>query len=38
VARSAAEDLVEALGSGRTVDDPRQTDTFDVTIVLGTDL
>jgi hypothetical protein len=38
VARSAAEDLVAALGSGRAVDDPRQTDTFDVTIVLGNDL
>ena len=27
-----------ALGAGRLVDDPRQTDAFDVTIVLGTDI
>ena len=27
-----------ALGAGRLIDDPRQTDAFDVTIVLGTDV
>ena len=36
--RSAAEDIRDALGTGRVVDDPRQTDAFDVTIVLGTDV
>lgn len=35
---SAAEDLRDALGAGRVIDDPRQTDAFDVTIVLGTDV
>ena len=30
--------LQAALGTGRLVDDPRQTDAFDVTIVLGTDI
>jgi hypothetical protein len=34
----AAEALREALGAGKIVDDPRQTDAFDVTIVLGTDV
>jgi hypothetical protein len=36
--KAAARDLVEALGTGRLVDDPRQTDAFDVTIVLGPDV
>jgi hypothetical protein len=35
---AAARDLVDVLAAGRVVDDPRQTDAFDVTIVLGTDL
>lgn len=35
--RSAAARLQEALGAGRVVDDVRPIDTFDVTIVLGTD-
>jgi LytR cell envelope-related transcriptional attenuator len=37
-ARTAANALQAALGAGRVVDDPRQTDAFDVTIVLGTDV
>jgi hypothetical protein len=37
-ARQAASDLQAALGAGRVIDDPRQTDAFDVTIVLGTDV
>ena len=37
-AEQAAVALEEALGTGRVVDDPRQTDAFDVTIVLGPDL
>ena len=36
--RSEAEDIRDASGVGRVIDDPRQTDAFDVTIVLGTDL
>jgi hypothetical protein len=36
--RRAAQRLQEALGAGRLIDDPRQTDAFDVTIVLGTDV
>ena len=36
--KAAAEELRDALGAGRVVDDPRQTDAFDVTIVLGTDV
>jgi len=36
--KSAAEDIRDALGTGRVIDDPRQTDAFDVTIVLGTDV
>ncbi len=35
--RGAAERLREALGTGRVVEDTRQVDAFDVTIVLGTD-
>lgn len=35
---AAAEELRAALGAGRVIDDPRQTDAFDVTIVLGTDV
>jgi hypothetical protein len=35
---SAAQELRDALGTGRVVDDPRQTDAFDVTIVLGADV
>ena len=35
---AAARQLREGLGGGRLVDDPRHTDAFDVTIVLGTDL
>lgn len=35
--RSAAADLQRALGAGRVVDDVRPIDSFDVTIVLGTD-
>jgi hypothetical protein len=38
VALEAAKALQAALGAGRVVDDPRQTDAFDVTIVLGTDV
>lgn len=38
VLKSAAEALRDALGVGRVVDDPRQTDAFDVTIVLGPDV
>jgi hypothetical protein len=34
----AAEALQEALGAGTVIDDPRQTDAFDVTIVLGPDV
>ena len=37
-AKSAASALQDALGTGKVVEDPRQTDAFDVTIVLGTDL
>jgi hypothetical protein len=36
--KAAAQRLRDALGAGRLVDDPRQTDAFDVTIVLGTDV
>ena len=36
--RPAAERLRDALGAGEVIDDPRQTDAFDVTIVLGTDV
>ncbi|MEQ1785473.1 MAG: LytR C-terminal domain-containing protein [Acidimicrobiales bacterium] len=36
--KAAAEALREALGAGQVVDDPRQTDAFDVTIVLGPDV
>ena len=36
--RAAAQAFREALGTGEVVDDPRQTDAFDVTIVLGTDV
>ena len=36
--KAAAERLREGLGTGRLVDDPRQTDAFDVTIVLGPDV
>ena len=36
--KAAAEALQAALGAGRVVDDVRQTDAFDVTIVLGTDV
>jgi hypothetical protein len=36
--KTAAESLRAALGAGRVIDDPRQTDAFDVTIVLGTDV
>lgn len=35
---ASAKALRDALGTGRVVEDPRQTDAFDVTIVLGTDL
>jgi hypothetical protein len=38
VQKRAAEALLGALGAGRVIDDPRQTDAFDVTIVLGTDV
>jgi hypothetical protein len=38
LAKAAARTFQDALGAGRLVDDPRQTDTFDVTIVLGTDI
>jgi hypothetical protein len=37
-AKTAAERFAEALGAGEVIDDPRQTDAFDVTIVLGTDI
>ena len=37
-AEARAEAIQDALGTGRVVDDPRQTDAFDVTIVLGPDL
>lgn len=36
--KAAAEALREALGAGSVVDDPRPTDAFDVTIVLGPDV
>ena len=36
--KTAASRLQASLGAGRLVDDPRQTDAFDVTIVLGTDV
>lgn len=36
--REAAERLQEAMGVGRVVDDARQVDSFDVTIILGTDI
>lgn len=36
--KAAAEAIRDALGAGRVIDDPRQTDAFDVTIVLGTDV
>ncbi len=36
--KTAAQELRDALGVGRVVDDPRPTDAFDVTIVLGPDL
>jgi hypothetical protein len=36
--KAAAEALRDALGAGKIVDDPRQTDAFDVTIVLGPDV
>lgn len=36
--RQAAERLQEALGAGRVVEDVRPIDSFDVTIVLGTDI
>jgi hypothetical protein len=35
---AAAERLRDAMGAGRVVDDPRQVDSFDVTIILGTDI
>jgi hypothetical protein len=38
VLKGAAERLQSALGAGRVVDDARQTDAFDVTIVLGPDV
>lgn len=38
VLKGAAEELQAALGAGRVVDDARQTDAFDVTIVLGPDV
>lgn len=38
LAETAARALQESLGAGQLVDDPRQTDAFDVTIVLGPDL
>jgi len=38
VAKAAAVALQQTLATGRLVDDPRQTDAFDVTIVLGPDL
>ncbi len=36
--KAAAEALRAALGTGRVIDDARQTDAFDVTIVLGPDV
>lgn len=36
--KAAASRLRAGLGAGRLIDDPRQTDAFDVTIVLGTDV
>ena len=36
--QGAAEAVRTALGAGRVIDDPRQTDAFDVTIVLGPDV
>ncbi len=36
--KRAAEAIRDALGAGRVVDDARQTDAFDVTIVLGPDV
>lgn len=36
--QDAAERLRDALGAGRVIDDPRQVDSFDVTIILGTDI
>jgi hypothetical protein len=38
VVKTAAGKLLDALGAGRLVEDPRQTDAFDVTIVLGPDV
>jgi hypothetical protein len=38
VRKGAAEHLRDALGAGRVIDDARQTDAFDVTIVLGPDV
>jgi len=38
VLKGAAQELRDALGAGRVVDDARQTDAFDVTIVLGPDV
>jgi hypothetical protein len=38
LAKGPATALQESLGVGRVIDDPRQTDAFDVTIVLGTDV
>ena len=38
VVKAAATDLVEVLAAGKVVEDPRQTDAFDVTIILGTDV
>lgn len=38
VRKASAETLREVLGAGRVVSDPRPTDAFDVTIVLGTDI
>jgi hypothetical protein len=38
VVKAAARAMRDALGGGRLIDDPRQTDAFDVTIVLGTDV
>jgi hypothetical protein len=37
-AKAAATSLQASLGVGKVIDDPRQTDAFDVTIVLGSDL
>ncbi len=38
VVKAPAGALLEALGAGRLIEDPRQTDAFDVTIVLGPDV